>query len=100
MIKHIVMWKLKSEAMGGSRHENAEKIKQKLEGLRHRIKEIRNIEVGINSSSDPSAYDVVLVCEFMTWGDLRIYQEHPLHKEIAAYIANIREERAVVDYDK
>ena len=99
MIKHIVMWKLKSEAMGGSRQENAAKIKQKLEGLRHRIKEIRNIEVGINSSSDPSAYDVVLVCEFMSWGDLRIYQDHPLHKEAGSFIQNVRETRDIVDYE-
>jgi hypothetical protein len=100
MIKHIVMWKLKSEAMGGSRQENAAKIKQKLEGLAHRIKEIRNIEVGLNSSSDEAAYDVVLVSEFLTWADLRKYQEHPLHKEVASYIANVREQRVVVDYDK
>lgn len=99
MIKHIVMWKLKSEALGGSRQENSAKIKQMLEGLRHRIKEIRNIEVGINSCSDPSAYDVVLVCEFMSWGDLRVYQEHPLHKEAAAFILKVREQRAVVDYE-
>jgi len=99
MIKHIVMWKLKSEAMGGSRHENALKIKQRLEGLRHRIKEIRNIEVGINSCSDPSAYDVVLVCEFMSWGDLRIYQEHPLHKEAGSFVQKVRETKAVVDYE-
>jgi hypothetical protein len=94
------MWKLKSEAMGGSMQENAANIKQKLEGLRHRIKEIKNIEVGINSSSDDAAYDVVLVSEFSTWTDLRKYQEHPLHKEVASFIQKIREQRTVVDYEK
>ena len=100
MIRHIVMWKLKPEALGAGKRENAENIKQKLEGLAHRIKEIRTIEVGINSSSDEAAYDVVLVSEFLTWADLRRYQEHPLHKEAAAFISSVRESRVVVDYDK
>jgi len=99
MIKHIVLWKLKSEALGASRQENAEKIKNKLEGLRHRIKEIRNVEVGINSSSDIGAYDVAMVSEFMTWADLRRYQEHPLHREAAAFIKSVQETKAAVDYE-
>ena len=61
---------------------------------------IPKIGFGTWQISNASAYDAVLVCEFMSWGDLRIYQEHPLHKEVAAYIAKVREERAVVDFDK
>ena len=38
MIKHIVMWKLKEEAEGHSKEENAKLIKNMLEGLKDKIK--------------------------------------------------------------
>ena len=47
MIKHIVMWKLKDFAEGAGRQENAEKIKSLLEGLKGKIAEIINLEVGV-----------------------------------------------------
>ncbi|KRU28380.1 stress responsive A/B barrel domain-containing protein [Clostridium sporogenes] len=48
MIKHIVMWKLKEFAEGKSKLENANIIKINLEDLKHRIDEVKLIEVGVN----------------------------------------------------
>ena len=48
MIKHIVLWKLKDEANGLSKNENAKAIKQKLESLKDKIEGLVNIEVGID----------------------------------------------------
>ena len=39
MIKHIVMWKLKDFAEGGSKLENAKKIKDMLEALKDKIEQ-------------------------------------------------------------
>ena len=60
MIKHIVMWKLKDEAEGNSKAENAKIIKNSLEYLKGKINEIVNIEVGIDVNKSEQAYDVVL----------------------------------------
>lgn len=48
LIKHIVMWKLKEFAEGKSKLENANIIKINLEDLKHRIDEVKLIEVGVN----------------------------------------------------
>ncbi len=60
MIKHIVMWKLKDEAEGNSKAENAKIIKNSLEDLKGKINEIVHLEVGIDVNKSEQAYDVVL----------------------------------------
>lgn len=98
MIKHIVMWKIKDFAEGKSKIENIKFIKEKLEGLQSHIPEIKYIEVGMNINESDMGYDAVLYSEFSTLEDLNIYQNHPKHKEISAYVAKIRTDRAVGDY--
>jgi hypothetical protein len=101
MIKHIVMWKLKDFAEGGTKAENARKIKQLLEGLKDSIKEIRRVEVGLNISAIESidAFDVVLNIEFDNVEDLKAYQKHPEHLRVGDFIGKVRLERKVVDYE-
>lgn len=98
MIKHIVMWKLKENALGSSKIENATKLKNSLENLKKDIKEIITIEVGIDCTNDINNYDVVLYSEFQTKEDLNTYKNHPKHLEIGKFVAEIREGRKCVDY--
>lgn len=99
MIKHIVMWKLKDNAEGKERYENARFIKEQLEALKNDIKEIVKIEAGINIVDDPGAYDLILYSEFEDKEGLAIYQKHPSHVKVAEYIGKVRESRVVVDYE-
>lgn len=99
MIKHIVAWKLKDEAEGNNKKENAKIIKERLEALRNIIAEIKNIEVGVNINDSSAAYDAVLYSEFETIEDLEKYQKHPEHVKVAEFIGKIREDRIVVDYE-
>lgn len=99
MIKHIVMWKLKEFAEGKDILENAKLIKLGLENLKNKIKQIRYIEVGINTNASEQAYDVVLYSEFNNVEDLNIYQNHPDHIKISDYIGKVREIRVVADYE-
>ncbi len=99
MIKHIVFFKLAENAEGKTKAENALYIKSELENLKNVIPQIRIIEVGINTPEAPiSNYDIALVSEFDSMTDLDIYQEHPEHKRVAAFIGKVRTERACVDY--
>ena len=48
MVKHVVIWKLKESALGKSKKENLDTMKKMLEDMRPKIKEIREMEIGLN----------------------------------------------------
>jgi hypothetical protein len=99
MIKHIVLWRLKDNAHGNTKNQNAAIIKEKLESLRAKIPEIIKMEVGIDFSLTDDSVDIVLYSEFATIRDLNIYQTHPEHKKIMPYISESRSERRMADYE-
>ena len=98
MIKHLVMWKLKDAAEGATKEQNARKMKADLEALKHKIPQIRHIEVGLNFLPSDAAYDVALYSEFATEEDLALYQRHPEHKSVGVFVEKVRESRVVVVY--
>ena len=98
MIKHVVMWKLKDFAGGAAKAENAQKIKEQLEGLKGKIKEVRSLEVGVNFNDSADSYDIVLYTEFATREDLKRYQNHPEHIKAGDFVIGLRLDRKVVDY--
>lgn len=98
MIKHIVMWKLKDLAEGGTREENAKKIKERLEALKGVVSELKDIEVGINFEKSDMAYDVVLYSVFEDEAGLEIYQKHPEHLKVVDFIGKVKDKRIVADY--
>lgn len=100
MIKHIVFFNLVDEAEGKTKMEHALHIKRELEALANVIPQIKKIEVGINHPETPqSNWDISLYSEFESLEDLDIYQEHPEHKKVGAYIGKVRTDRACVDYE-
>lgn len=99
MVKHIVFWKLKDEANGKSKLENATAIKQKLEDLNGKIEGCIKLEVGFDFLHSAESADVVLYSEFENKEALDFYANHPLHKAVMPFIAEARSERRVVDYE-
>jgi len=99
MIKHIIMWKLRESAEGYSKAENAQRMKQQIEAMGDRIPEIKCLEVGINVTASPDAFDIVLYSEFENRDDLQTYQDHPAHLAFKEFIGEIRIEKRVVDYE-
>lgn len=102
MIRHVVMWKLKDEAEGATKEKNAEKMKLILEGLKTSIEEIRSVEVGINISKDDeetgSPHDVVLISDFESELDYKMYTRNKNHKKAVKFINSVIDERHFVDY--
>lgn len=99
MVKHIVFFQLAENAEGKTKIELAEFIKTELENLKNIIPEIRTIEVGINCPLAPKTdFDISLYSEFDSFEALNIYQEHPEHKRVAAFIGKVKTARAAVDY--
>ena len=95
MIVHIVAFKFKD-----GEDVNIQKIKNLLEALPQKIKEIVFLEVGVNFSKEERAMDMSLITHFETKEDLSIYAVHPDHLEVVALIKQASEYTKVVDYEK
>lgn len=100
MIKHIVLWKLKENADGRSKTENAILLKKRLENLNGIIPGMRLLEVGINkmNTGNDEEVDVMLYSEFETMEALEAYYPHPEHVKLKDFVQAIRYERRVIDY--
>ncbi len=98
MLKHIVLFKLKANAEGATKEENAKKIKRDLEALKDKIPQIRHLEVGLNCIMSEASYDIAIYSEFANEADLTKYARHPEHLKIVEFVGKVRESRAVVDY--
>lgn len=98
MVKHIVMWKLKDEAHGNNKAENAKLIKEKLEALSGKIDGLLAVEVGIDFLGGNN-FDVVLYSEVTSREALDFYQNHPLHQAILPFIREAVSDRKAVDFE-
>jgi len=99
MVRHIVMWRLKEEAEGHLKWDNARKVKSLLEGLKGKIPGLLRLDVGIDFSRADSSADLVLFSEFENRAALDDYQRHPEHLKVAAFIGQVRTDRFLVDYE-
>lgn len=99
MIKHIVVWRLKDEALGAGKAENLVRAKAAIESLRESVPYVRHLEAGVDIRADHDPSDLVIYSEFDTLEDLQAYQVHPEHVRVAQLIGEMRETRAVVDYE-
>lgn len=96
MVKHIVFWKLKEQAEGKTKEENAAILKERLEGLVGKIDGLLSAQVGVNFT--PGGFDLCLYSELDSQEALSAYQNHPLHDEVRQYVHKVIAERAVCDF--
>ncbi len=96
MLKHIVMVKFNDRGKG---KDLSIEFKSKLLELIKKIPELKNMEVGVNISTKPSAYDLVLIASFDDEEGLNKYRIHPAHVKVLDFMKNVLEKTAVVDYN-
>ena len=100
MFVHIVFWRLHDHAPNGrTKEENAAELKRRFEALNGVIPGLRRCELGLDVSRTAESADVALLSEFDSKAALDGYQSHPAHKEIVAFLKDVRSERRVVDYE-
>lgn len=92
MIGHVVMWSLKDPA-------DAPAFKAALDTCADLVPGTLGFEVGIRTDGLEASCDVVLVSRFADAAALAAYQEHPVHKEVARQLGQLRAERHVLDYE-
>ena len=98
MINHVVLFKLKDYSEMEKPLVIAE-MKSLLEGLKGKIDELKYIEVGVNYELNAKSYDLALLTHFNSVEDLDKYRVHPEHKKVLARFAELRLERAAVDFE-
>ncbi|BET26052.1 stress responsive alpha/beta barrel protein [Limnobacter thiooxidans] len=99
MIKHIVFWQLKDEALGNTKARNMELVKEKLMACADIVPGIVDFEVGLGGSGLECTYDVVLYSTFEDKSALDAYQVHPQHEAIKSFIGEVRSARQCMDYE-
>ena len=99
MIKHIVLWKIKDGVEGKTKKESILTLKEALEGLKGKIKEIQFLEAGLNFNPADTACDLSLYTEFKSRQDLDLYQKHPEHMKVVELVKKLAAERRVSDYE-
>jgi len=100
MIEHIVMIKISNSYDLGIKLDKAREIKNLLDNLPAKIEEIKAYEVGLNISSSPNAYDIVLVSTFESLDTLEKYRVHEEHQKALKKIKEYASATTVVDYEK
>ncbi len=94
MIRHICMFKLKED----HKSENLQAFVTNAQSLRE-IEQLRGFQVVCNAQGMPeSNYDVSLIFDFDNAEDLDAYQAHPIHRAFGAFVSQVREARACIDY--
>ncbi len=83
---------------GETKQANILRFKDKLDTLKNKIDLIGYLETGINFSTSPAAFDLVLVTEFASEEDLENYKIHPDHQAILPDVKKLTESVHVVDY--
>lgn len=97
MIRHIVMWKLKTWQSERERSEWAARLEASVAAMRAQVPGLLRAWTGFGQVQSQDASDLVLFCEFVSWEALHGYDAHPAHMQFRALVGPLRTERRVLD---
>lgn len=92
MIRHIVLWRLKSTDVDFAL------IRRALEAQVGRIPGLQRVEVGRSFNTGRRAVDFAIVCDFESRAALEGYHRHPAHMETRAIVDPLIAEHWIADY--
>lgn len=100
MVKHIILWKLRSELSEQEKREKALAIKQGLEGLKGQVPGLLDIHVQINGRLETSNADIMLDSTLESYEALKGYAVHPAHLAVANGVVRPNTEtRTCLDFE-
>ncbi len=79
--------------------EKIEKTKTTFGSLKSRIDVIQSYEIGTNLKHTNLSYDLVIISEYKSWDDLNTYINHIEHKKAISICADIKKDKAIIDYE-
>ena len=101
MVKHIILWKLRSELSEAEKREKALAIKQGLEGLKGQVPGLLDIHVQIDGRLETSNADIMLDSTLDSFDSLKGYAVHPAHLAVANGVVRPNTElRTCLDFEE
>jgi heme-degrading monooxygenase HmoA len=94
MVRHIVLWRLKSPE-----GTDFARIREALAGQVGRIPGLLRVEVARSFASGRRAVDFALLCDFESREALAAYHRHPAHQETRAVVDPLIAEHWIADYE-
>ena len=94
MVRHIVLWRLKSPA-----EVDFAPIRAALFAQLGRIPGLLKVEVGRSINTGKRAADFALLCDFENREALAAYHRHPAHAETRAVVDPLTTEHWIADYE-
>lgn len=94
MFEHIVLFKPKQSTTP----EQEDELIQRLLDLRSQIPEIVDISAGRTVTERSKGYTIGLVVRFRDAQGLEVYQPHPAHQDVVAFVREIIDDIIAVDY--
>lgn len=99
MVKHIILWKLRSELSTEEKQKAALAIKAGLEGLKGQVPGLIDIRVQATGQLESSNADVMLDSTLESPEALKVYASHPAHLAVANGVVRPNTEvRTCLDY--
>lgn len=100
MVKHIILWKLRSDLSAAEKRTKALAIKQGLEGLLGQVPGLVDIRVQIDGRLESSNADIMLDSTLESEDALKGYAVHPAHVAVADGVVRPNTElRTCLDYE-
>ena len=100
MVKHIILWKLRSDLSAEEKQAKALAIKQGLEGLQGKVPGLVDIHVQIDGRLDSSNADIMLDSTLESEDALKGYAVHPAHVAVADGVVRPNTElRTCLDFE-
>ncbi len=96
MIVHIVMIKFKEQS---NKDEIINKFAKEIQDLLGKVPSLKDMEVGINFSTEERAMDLVLRATFDDREGLEAYAVDPEHIKVINGLKEVAEYSKVVDYE-
>lgn len=96
MLIHTVMWRFK-DAEGKTREENRDIVGESLLALLGKVEALQNLEFFKNEVVCDRNFDAMLRVTVKDEAALNAYKTHPLHMDVAKYVAKVTDARAAVD---
>jgi hypothetical protein len=99
MVKHIILWKLRSDLDAVQKQTASLAIKQGLEGLKGQVPGLLDIHVQIENRLESSNVDIMLDSTLESEEALKGYAVHPAHVAVANGVVRPNTElRACLDF--
>ena len=98
MVKHVILWTLKSEFTEEEKAAARAEAKRRLESLNGKLDGLVSIRV-ITDRLPSSTADMMLDSVFTDREALASYATNPLHLEAAGYVRSVVASRACLDFE-